>query len=261
MMPLIMTCRILYLAVVRLIIGISKHNLAAFYKSLTNRLESCKRFECRVVLQSWKGLHEHLLLKSDFLYCPNVLTLPRSVIFTKLSIIKYSPNPYQLQPQQTLGTLTPVLWVNPFDVWPCLRDLSAAMPRHLESRPGEIVQCGSLSPFKVSVHSRCSCVCLILVCFAAFSFSYCSSGSFCVFVFVFVFVSVPSSFCLVNLGIPVIYYLSILSFAWLLPEVIDEKWLSFNVNVILIKNKNTYLIKYREDRVYQLHVTSVNDTW
>ena len=81
----IITRRILYLALVRPILEYGGINWHPLNKSLTNRFESCQRFACRVVLQSWNDSHEDLLLKPDLPYFPNVVTLPRFAIFTKLS--------------------------------------------------------------------------------------------------------------------------------------------------------------------------------
>ena len=97
-------------------------------KSLTNRLESCQRFACRVVLQSWNDSHEDLLLKSDL----PLLSKRRDIaslchLYKIVHYLRSSPNPYQPHPRPTLWNLNSFA-LDPPAVWPCLRDLSIPMP-------------------------------------------------------------------------------------------------------------------------------------
>ena len=84
-------------------------------KSLTNRLESCQRFACRVVLQPWNDSHEDHLLKSDL-----PLLSKRRDIATLRHLYKIvhnlcsSPNPYQPHSRPTLRNLNSFALDPPF---------------------------------------------------------------------------------------------------------------------------------------------------
>ena len=91
------TRRILYLALVRPILEYGSTTWHLLNKSRTNRLESCQRYACRVVLQSRKASHEDLLLKSDL-----PLLSKRRDIATLCHLFKIVhelcsyPNPYKV---------------------------------------------------------------------------------------------------------------------------------------------------------------------
>ena len=90
------TRRILYLALVRPILEYLSITWHPLNKTLTNRLGSCQRFACRVVLQSWKASHENLLFKSDlplFSKCLGIATLCQ--LFKIVHDLCSSPNPFK----------------------------------------------------------------------------------------------------------------------------------------------------------------------
>ena len=91
-----------------------------------------------------------------FPYCPNVVTLPHCAIFTKIvNNLCSSLNPYQPHPRVTLRNRNSLALDHPF----CRLTLSqrfffpyaSSLRNYL---PEEIVQCRSLSSFKVTIHSH-----------------------------------------------------------------------------------------------------------
>ena len=150
------TGRILYLALVWPILEYGSTTWHSLNKSLTNRLESCQRFACRVVLQSWKASHEDLLSKSDL-----PLLSKRRDIATLCHLFKIvhdlcsSPNPFKPHPRPNLRNLNSCALDPPFC---CLtlsqRSFYPYAPTLWNYLPEEIVQCKSLSSFKTAVHSH-----------------------------------------------------------------------------------------------------------
>ena len=150
------TRRILYLALVRPILEYGSTTWHPLNKTLTNRLESCQRFACRVILQSWKASHDDLLLKTDL-----PLLSKRRDIATLCHLFKIvhdlcsSPNPFKPHPRPNLRNLNSCALDPPF----CRLTLSQRSfypyaPTLWNYLPEEIVQCRSLSSFKTAVHSH-----------------------------------------------------------------------------------------------------------
>ena len=150
------TRRILYLALVRPILENGSTTWHLLNKSLTNRLESCQRYACRVVLQSWKVSHEDLLSKSDL-----PLLSKRCDIATLCHLFKIVhdlcsfPNPFKPHPPPNLWNLNSCA----LDPLFCRLTLSQRFfypyaPTLWNYLPEEIVQCKSLSSFKMAVHSH-----------------------------------------------------------------------------------------------------------
>ena len=106
---------ILYLALVRPILEYGTTTWHQLKKILTNRLESCQRFACRVVLQSWKASHEDLLSKSDL-----PLLSKRRDIATLCHLFKIvhdlcsSPNPFKPHPRPNLRNVNSCALDPPF---------------------------------------------------------------------------------------------------------------------------------------------------
>ena len=150
------TRRILYLALVRPILEYGSTTWHPLNKTLANRLESCQRFACRVILQSWKASHDDLLLKTDL-----PLLSKRRDIATLCHLFKIvhdlcsSPNPFKPHPRPNLRNLNSCALDPPF----CRLTLSQRSfypyaPTLWNYLPEEIVQCRSLSSFKTAVHSH-----------------------------------------------------------------------------------------------------------
>ena len=143
------TRRILHLALVRPIL---EYGSTIWHPGL----ESCQRFACRVVIQSWKASHEYLLSKSDLL-----LLCKRRDIATLCHLFKIvhglcsSPNPFKPHPRPNLWNFNSCALDPPF----CRLTLSQRSyypyaPTLWNYLPEEIVQCKSLSFFKAAVHSH-----------------------------------------------------------------------------------------------------------
>ena len=169
---------------------------------------------------TWKASHEDRLFQVlTFLYCPNSRTSPPFVIYSKLSMVCVHLQIHsRLIPDQISGTSTPVPWVPllPSDLVPEI--ILSICPYTLELPPGGncpvqvfvILQDGCSFP---------SCVifgCIILFCLVLFSLPF-SLLFFSLFSVCPLFL-----FCLVYLGIPLIYCSSILGFAWLQAECYNK---------------------------------------
>ena len=150
------TRRILYLALVRPILEYGSTTWHPLNKTLTNCLESCQKFGCRVILQSWKASHEDLLSKLDL-----PLLSKRCDIATFCHLFKIvrdlcsSPNPFKPHPYPNLRNLNSCALDPPF----CHLTLSQRLiyphaPTLWNYLTEEIVQCKSLSSFKTAVHSH-----------------------------------------------------------------------------------------------------------
>ena len=150
------TRRILYLALVRPILEYGSTTWHPRNKTLTNHLESCQRFACRVVIQSWKASHEDLLSKSDL-----PLLSKRRDIATLCHLFKIVHGLCSsvfivficVHPRPNLWNFNSCALDPPFcRLTVSQRSYYPYAPTLWNYLPEEIVQCKSLSFFKTAVH-------------------------------------------------------------------------------------------------------------
>ena len=136
-------------------------------KILTNRLESCQRFTCWIVLQSWKACHEDVLFKSNLpLLSERRDNATLCHLFKIVHDLCSSPNLFKPQPRPNLRNLNSCALNFPF----CRLTLSQGLfypytPTLWNYLLEDIVQCKSMCSFK----DGCSFPsCVIIVCFILF---------------------------------------------------------------------------------------------
>ena len=155
-LPLSITRRILYLAIVRPILEYGSVTWHPLNTTLTNRLEACQRFAARVILQSWNLSHEDLLQKSNL----PLLSKRRDYatlchLYKILHHLSSSPNPYNPHPRPSLRNLNSRAVVPPFcRLTLCQKSFYPYAPTLWNYLPEDIIQCNSLQSFKSALRSH-----------------------------------------------------------------------------------------------------------
>ena len=132
-------------------------------RSLPTTLNHVKSLPEGLFFSHRKHLMNIFICSLAFLHCPNVVTSPPSVIYTKLSMVCVNCQIHSnLIPSQTSGTSTPVHWIPLLAAWLCPRHRFIHMP----------LRFGTTSwgncPVQVFVFLQDGCSfpsCVIFVCF------------------------------------------------------------------------------------------------